>query len=183
MSVGSSYYLDTLNPNESAPNLGFTKANTGWFGIGRALPGTTLASQINPTTEAVHYNEAEIDAAFKWHGFSTQAEYMWAQADGQTSNNTARARGYYVQAGYCIIPSTLELSARYSYLDPNRDVSNDHWVETTGAVSWYINKHNLKIQADYTNIHKQGRIASTGASATASPTDDQQVRLQAQLLF
>jgi phosphate-selective porin OprO/OprP len=56
-------------------------------------------------------------------------------------------------------------------------------VETTGAVSWYINNHNLKLQADYTNIHKQNLIASTNKGVSANATNDQQVRLQAQILF
>ena len=148
-----------------------------------ALSGVPATSNISTTTEAVHFNEAEVDAAFKWRGLFAEAEYFWAQANGATSNIDVVGQGYYVQAGYCVIPSTVELAARYSYVDPNRNVSNDLWIETSGAVSWYISKHNLKIQADYTNVHKQGRIASTGKSATAAPTDDQQIRLQAQLLF
>lgn len=75
------------------------------------------------------------------------------------------------------------LQQRYSYLDPNRDVANDHWTEGAGAVSWYINKRNLKLQANYTNVHKQNLISSTNKGATANATDDQQVRFQAQILF
>ncbi len=182
VSVGSSFYRNTLNgtSDTESKGVGFIKSTAGWFGLGRGL---STAGNLVATTEPIDFNTAEVDAAFKWLGFSAQAEYFWAQADGQTSKNIARAQGYYVQAGYFVIPSKLEIAARYSYLDPNRDVSNDHLAETTGAISWYINKHNLKIQADYSNIHKQGRIASTGAGVGASPTDDQQARLQVQLLF
>jgi phosphate-selective porin OprO and OprP len=176
VSVGSSYYRNTLNPGETN-RLGFATANTGWYGMGRALSAT--ANQVR-TTEAVDFNTAEVDAAFKWLGFSAQAEYFMAQADGNTSNNTARGQGYYVQAGYFVIPSKLELAARYSHVDPNRDISNDRLIETGGAVSWYFNKHSLKIQADYANIHKQQRLV---AGSTSNANDDQQIRLQVQLLF
>ena len=46
-----------------------------------------------------------------------------------------------------------------------------------------LNKHNLKIQADYANIHKQKLIASTNPGHTANATDDTQFRLQAQIIF
>lgn len=44
----------------------------------------------------------------------------------------------------------------------------------------YINNHNLKIQADYTSIHRQAAIVSTSGKYA---TDDQQVRFQVQMLF
>lgn len=183
VSVGANFFRDTLNPSEqntsSATNnqLNFNAKSKGWFAIGNPLFAT--ARQIG-TSEAVDYNTAGFDAAFKWRGLSAQGEYFIGQADGQTSHNTARAQGFYAQAGYFVIPKQLELGARYSYVDPNRDITNDHWVETTGVVSWYINNHNLKLQADYTSVHKQKAIASTSGS---NATDDQQVRFQAQLIF
>ncbi len=180
-SIGSSYYRNTLNSYElGLSGVNFLNTSTGWFGLGNS--GNVSSSPISG--EAVDFNTFEADAAFKWLGFFAQAEYFWAQADGQTSKKIERGQGYYVQAGYFIIPTKLEVAARYSYVDPNRDVSNDNWVETAGAVSYYFNKHNLKLQADITNIHKQGRIISiSGAGPTAKATDDLQARVQAQLLF
>ena len=200
LSIGTNFYRNTLNPTAGGGtagletnNLYFTKTISstnpysapGWFGMGNSSTVvTTAANRINNNMpEGVDFNTAGADFAFKWQGLSLQGEYMFGQADGSISNNTVRAQGVYIQAGYFLIPSHLELAGRYSYLDPNRDVSNDLWVETTGAASWYFNGHNLKVQADYSNVHRQGRIASTNASATAKATDDQLVRLQAQLCF
>ena len=185
VSLGGNFYRNTLNSNEmntsttTNNNVMFANATTGWFGLGNALSGNKGIS----ASESVDFNTAGFDAAFKWQGFSAQGEYFMARADGQTSKNSVRAQGFYVQSGYFVIPKQLELAARYSYLDPNQDVTSDHWVESTGAVSWYINNHNLKLQADYTNVHKQNMIASTNKGVSASATDDQQVRLQAQILF
>ncbi|MCM0081229.1 OprO/OprP family phosphate-selective porin [Geomonas sp. Red32] len=186
LSVGGSFYRNTLNPSEynsataTNNNIMFANVNTGWFGLGNQL--SPSAKQIS-VTESADINTAGFDTAFKWRGFSAQGEYFMAQADGQTTGNRLRAEGFYVQAGYFVIPKTLELAGRYSYIDPNQDVAGDRWTESTGAVSWYINKHNLKLQADYTNVHRQALIATTNKGASANPTDDQQVRLQAQLLF
>lgn len=167
LSIGASYFMDTLGKTAGAletNTLSFAGSN-GWLGKG--------ASTFN-STEKVDINTVGVDAAFKWQGFSAQSEYFIGQADGQTSSKTLRAQGFYAQAGYFIIPEHLEVAARYGYFDPNRDATNDHQIETAGAVSYYFAKHNLKLQADYTNIHKQ---------ASPNNTDDGQFRLQAQIIF
>jgi len=189
VSVGGSFYKNTINSadftataSSTDSSLKFLNTSTGWFGLGNSA--NVGNSYISTTNQSVDFNTFEADAAFKWLGLFAEGEYFWAQAKGNSTKRIETGQGYYVQAGYFIIPTKLEIAARYSYLDPNRDVSNDHWVETGGAVSYYFNKHNLKLQADMTSIHKQGRIASSGASATNTrATDDLQARVQAQLLF
>ncbi|WP_279384459.1 porin [Geotalea toluenoxydans] len=138
--------------------------STGWLGKGI---GTFT------TGEKIDINGYGVDAAFKWLGASAQAEYLLGQADGHTSDKTLRAHGFYAQAGYCIIPKKLELAFRYSFVDPNRDKANDQQVDTQGAVSYYFNKHNLKLQGDITNSHDQSK----------GRTDDMIYRLQAQVIF
>lgn len=175
VSFGANYYTDTVKLSDTT-NLNFFGSN-GWVGIGSPLMPTTARFG---TSEKLDIATLGFDGTFKWRGFSAQGEYFIGQADGQSSHNTLRARGFYAQAGYFLITRQLEVAARYAYLDPNRDVARDHWVESAGAVSWYINKHNLKIQADYTDIHKESAIAfNTGPNAT----DDRRVRLQAQIVF
>jgi len=83
-------------------------------------------------------------------------------------------QGYYAQAGYLIIPKHLEIAARYSYVDPNRDRSKDLQIEIQGAISYYFFKHGLKLQTDFTQIHKE---------ATTKETNDYQLRVQAQVIF
>ncbi|MBT1072862.1 porin [Pelotalea chapellei] len=175
LSVGANYFRDTIFIGESN-NLGFAKS-TGWYGIGSPL---MTASQKFSAGESLDFNTFGIDTAFKWRGLSVTGEYFSGEADGQQSRHKLRAEGFYAQAGYFVIPKKVELAYRFSYLDPNRDVLNDHWTENAVAASWYINNHNLKLQADYTNVHKQSGIASTKG---ANPTDDNQVRFQAQILF
>ncbi|WP_298434613.1 porin [Geobacter sp.] len=167
LSVGANYYRNTLNKTGATTleSNNITLAGTsGWLGKGLS----TFA-----TTEKIDVNTWGVDAAFKWLGASAQAEYLVGQADGQSSSNTLRAHGFYAQAGYCIIPKTLEVAFRYSYVDPNRDKANDLITDTQGAVSYYFSKHNLKLQADVTNTHDQSK----------GKTDDKQYRLQAQIIF
>lgn len=164
VSIGANYFMDTLKKTSATAfetnNLTFAGSN-GW------LKGSSFGA-----TEKVDINTFGIDTAFKWMGFSAQGEYFVGQADGQTTNNTLRAHGFYAQAGYFIIPKQLEVATRYSYVDPNRDSANDLRTETSGAISYYFNKNNLKLQADVTNIHKQ-----------SARSDDMQYRMQAQIVF
>ncbi|SNB45532.1 porin [Geobacter sp. DSM 9736] len=166
VSIGANYFMDTLRKTSATTfetnNLTFAGSN-GWLGRGLSSFGAT---------EKVDIDTFGFDAAFKWRGFSAQGEYFAGQADGQTSNNTLRAHGFYAQAGYFVIPKQLEVATRYSYVDPNRDSANDLRTETSGAVSYYFNKHNLKLQADATNIHRQ-----------PARSDDMQYRVQAQIIF
>ena len=174
LSVGANYFGDTLKatrtttvtPNTTTletNNLNFA-GSSGWLGKGLS---TFTAS------EKLDVNTWGVDAAFKWMGVSALGEYLVGQAEGATSGKILRAHGFFAQAGYCIVPKTLEVAMRYSYVDPNRDKSGDIVSDVSGAVSWYINKHNLKLQGDVTDSHDQGK----------GGTDDMIYRLQAQVIF
>lgn len=167
LSIGANYYANTLKKTAATTleTNAITLAGTsGWLGKGLS----TFSA-----TEKVDIDTYGADAAFKWLGIFAQAEYILGQAEGKTSGKLLRAQGFYGQAGYCIIPKTLEAAFRYSYVDPNRDVSGDLLIETQGAISYYFNKHNLKLQGDITNSHDQSK----------GGTDDRIVRLQAQVIF
>lgn len=167
LSIGANYYGNTLKKTGAtsfeANNV--TLAGTsGWLG--------RSAGQFN-ATEKVGIDSYGVDAAFKWQGLFALGEYLYGRAEGDDSGSKLRAHGWFAQAGYCIIPKTLEVAARYSFVDPDREASNDQRVDVTGAVSYYFNKHNLKLQGDITNAHDQSK----------GKTDDQIYRLQAQLIF
>lgn len=182
LSIGSNYYHNNLNAGTeqtygTGNTMSFMKSGTGWFGIGNTL---MPAAKKFTAADALDINMFGVDTAFKFNGLSVTGEYFFGEAEGQKTHNKLFAQGFYTQAGYFIVPKTVEVAYRYSYLDPNRDVSNDHWIENAVAASWYINNHNLKLQADFTNIHKQPSIASTTGTKN---TDDKQARFQVQLVF
>jgi len=168
VTVGSSFYMNSLQKTAAAT---FETNNNGYAGTSGWLGSNAAVFAAN---EKVEIKSFVIDAAAKWMGAFVQAEYFWGQADGALTDNTLRAQGYYAQAGYCILPKRLEAAIRYSYLDPNRDRANDTQTEVIGALSYYFNNHNLKLQADVGNIHKQ---------SGANRTDDMQYRVQATVAF
>jgi phosphate-selective porin OprO/OprP len=164
-SVGANWYRNVYTKEEAGKN------NTTLFDKGWLNRGANFAAD-----EKIEVNTAGADLAFKWMGASFQGEYFWAQGDGSSAaKNTQRAQGFYVQSGYFIIPKHLEAAVRYSYVDPNRDKADDLRTETQGALSYYFNKHNLKLQGDFTSIHQQ--------ASGKLPNDDMQFRLQAQIIF
>ncbi|NVO00503.1 MAG: porin [Geobacteraceae bacterium] len=175
LSLGGNYYLNTLKATYT-PASGTIKASTvletnnvdlaastGW--LGKGLSKFT-------STENLDISSFGFDVAFKWNGVSLQSEYLRGEAYGKTSHKNLRAEGYYAQVGYFVIPKTVELATRYSFVDLDRDAHNKHIADITGAVSWYISKHNLKIQSDVTNSYNK-----------QASTHDLLYRLQAQLMF
>lgn len=167
LSVGANYYRNILKKTSATAletNSITLAGASGWLGNGVSTFSTG---------EKVDIDTWGVDAAFKWRGFSSQAEYLGGQAEGKASNKTLRAEGFYAQAGYCIIPKTLEAAVRYSYIDPNRSKANDLKTDIQGAISYYFNMHNLKIQGDVTDTHDQNKAGA----------DDMTYRIQAQVIF
>lgn len=102
-----------------------------------------------------------LDAAFKYLGFSTQAEYFMRMVDsksqfspwfaGTGKGGTIHQQGGYWQAGYFVVPQKVELVARLGGI---WDFGGDGMWEYAGGVNYYIRGHNLKLQADITSINE-----------------------------
>ncbi len=107
--------------------------------------------------------------AFKWQGFNTVAEYYTETSDPVTGAELD-TDGYYLQLGY-LFPNHIELAARIAEIAPDTAAATDR-TETGLAVSWYFDKHNHKLQADYREIEDP----ATGRT-------DGEFRLQLQLIF
>ena len=175
LSVGAGYFANTLKRNANSTFLDTTSSTPPYAGTSGWLGKAAANTAIFDNTERVDVGTYGFDAAFKWRGFSAQGEYFRGNAEGQTLGRRVDSRGFYGQAGYFLLPKRLEVAARYSSVDPNLDEARDLQVEVTGAASYYFEGHSLKLQGDYTSIHKQ-------VSGKQS-TDDHQVRVQAQVAF
>ncbi|MEA5113202.1 MAG: porin [Geobacteraceae bacterium] len=153
--VGANYLYNNLNSGE----------NWGTYGTW----ATTAPAGWNNNRDIQNYG---FDAHFKWMGLALQGEALFSQGVNKDSNVKRCALGWYGQAGYMITPK-IGVAFRYSQFDPNRGRSNDLQSEQIGAVSYYFDKHNLKLQADVGNIHDQ----------SSTNRDAMQYRMQAQLVF
>jgi len=96
------------------------------------------------------------DATFFFNGFSLIGEYYMAKynPNGVGTNPALRelkTKGYFVQAGYLIIPKTLEVVGRYSYLDRDTSSKTSSDLKTYYAgINYYASHdHRFKLQAGY----------------------------------
>jgi phosphate-selective porin OprO/OprP len=142
--------------------------------------GATTAVDLNNQTWAVDYT-------LKWKGFASVAEYADRRSRSEAPATGATTpefhdKGFLFQASYAFkapgIPgaSFWELAFRYSKLDPNDNVSGNDLEEIGGALSYYYNRHSLKVQADYRQLKNDA--ANAGAGST-----NNEFRLQTQLVF
>ena len=83
--------------------------------------------------------------------------------------------GWLIQGGWLFTPK-WELSGRWAKLDPNTDADDNDQTEWRAGVSWYVNKHYWKLQADYGETENEAAAATTNRKL-------REVRVQANLSF
>jgi phosphate-selective porin OprO and OprP len=91
-----------------------------------------------------------IDANIKYLGASLQSELFLSSHN--TDNEDSNPLGYYVQAGYFIIPKKWEVAARYGYLDQDKSTQNH---QSTLGLNYFFSEHNLKMQVNYDIINSE----------------------------
>ena len=139
-------------------------------------------------TGRVSYAHAAVDVLFKYRGLSVMAEYIARHAtqdtisglvDGELLEEYTRSgHGYILQAGY-MLTSRVEVAGRWEQLFAENDtdqVFSEFVVQSgrqaAGAMSYYVNGHAMKMQADYTWI-----------SGTRRASPGHQARLQLEVTF
>ena len=106
------------------------------------------------------YGHAGADILVKKSGWSITSEIMYRDADRDTSAivmngglsviHSRSGWGGFVQGGK-MITDRIELTARYGRLQPSAETDPTFFDarELGGGFSYYIRRHDLKIQADY----------------------------------
>lgn len=112
------------------------------------------------------------DGIFKWYGFSLVADFFFDRTEVRGDQRTS-SYGLNIQAGGFIMPKHLEIAGRYTFIDPDTRRENDREKEIGGALNYFIEKHALKIQGDYTHRTIQGEEEKTERIA----------RIQFQVIF
>jgi phosphate-selective porin OprO and OprP len=102
------------------------------------------------------------DVVFKFKGFSLMSEYFHriSEPDNAAAEDF-RSAGWIVQGGYFVYKRYVEVAARYAVVDPSSiqigtgPLANDRQFERGVALSWYMNRHFLKLQSDYRQIESE----------------------------
>jgi len=122
-----------------------------------------------------------FDASFHLGPFDLMAEYLSEDFDARPVNGLAplftdfRADGYYVQAGYYLIPEKLQLVTKYESFDPGQ-VANDNLSSITGGLNYYIKRDDIKIMAHY--IHTWSDFRKNNPAFGQDEFDQVILRLQ-----
>lgn len=151
---------------------------------------TSNPTQVNDLaehTESDGYKLEQwlVDAAYRYQGFSFQAEYHNKDITDQYNENftgTINLTGYYVQAGFFPqtlmkdMPKPLELAARYSTVDPDTSISDNDQREYLVAANWFFDGHRSKVSADIGNYEIDDAL-------TGETSSENRVRMQYDVSF
>jgi phosphate-selective porin len=134
-----------------------------------ALGGAFLSTTEGDGPGEVDITRFGVEFAYKLRGFNTVAEYIMEAAD--SAGGDVDTDGFYVQVGYLFPNKRFEVAGRYATISPDVAFDADE-TETGIAFSYYLKKHDYKVQADFRNIEDE-----------VAGTDDRQIRVQLQLAF
>jgi len=147
-----------------------------------AVAGNFLKNDKRNSTTAVDTDDTQWSADFIWKrkGFGAVGEYHYKDARPETGS-TFKDKGWVVQGSYAWKnksgPAAFwEIAGRYSEIDPSDLRGGDKRTEVGGALSYYYNRHNLKMQADFRNLKDKAANAGAGTSTN-------ELRVQAQFIF
>jgi hypothetical protein len=119
------------------------------------------------------------ELVFKYQGLSAVAEYVSEDRE-TTPAGGARSQldteGLLVQLGYLFPNRRLEVAGRHGLVSPDAATDRDQ-TETGVAVSWYISKHDYKLQADLRTVEDLGQ------PPTSASREFDEARLQLQIAF
>ncbi len=122
-----------------------------------------------------------VDASFHLGPFDLIGEYLNEEFRPRTVAGIAptftefEANGYYITAGYFILPKKLQLVAKWESFDAGQ-VADDNVHSITGGVNYYIHGDDLKLMADY--VHTWSDYRSSHPQFGDDEFDQLFVRLQ-----
>ncbi|MBU2652414.1 MAG: hypothetical protein KKA81_15910, partial [Bacteroidetes bacterium] len=122
----------------------------------------------------------EISGAFRGKGFSIDCQYNSFSSElvdagitsGLYKNSETILENFAVEGGYLIKPLMVEVVTAYEI--QNADNYDKYWTRFSGGVNYYIEKHDIKLQATY-------RIGENKDGADGNDVDE--LFVQAQYLF
>jgi phosphate-selective porin OprO/OprP len=95
------------------------------------------------------------ELAVKYRGFSLFGEYFHRDREPEQGPSFA-SPGFNVQAGVFVVPKRLEVALRLAGCDPSDALPGNDRREKGVAATYFIDGHDLKIQADFRRLEDDG---------------------------
>jgi phosphate-selective porin OprO/OprP len=125
-------------------------------------PDGSLSPFTLPT--AAERTAWSVDAWLKLGPFDLIGEYLEEYVNGRTVNGVPgmpdfTTNGYYITAGYFLIPKKLQLAVQWQDLNPGQK-GNDGIYSITAGLNYYIHGNDLKLMLDYIHTWSDFRQAN-----------------------
>jgi hypothetical protein len=161
-------------------SVGYSESNLEAYDLRLSFAGEFNSNDtiVQPATGARTGTDVEtfgagvVLKAFK--SLFLYGQYYSGESENPSGVETERD-GWLIQGGWLLTPK-WEIAGRWAEIDPNTDTDNNDQSEWRAGVSWYMNKHNWKIQADYGETKNEAAAATTNRKL-------RELRVQAQLIF
>jgi hypothetical protein len=161
-------------------SVGYSESNLEGYDLRLSFAGEFNSNDtiVQPATGARTGSDVEtFGAGVVLKAFKSL--FLYGQFYSGESENPAGVEterdGWLIQGGWLLTPK-WEIAGRWAQIDPNTDTDNNDQTEWRAGVSWYMNKHNWKIQADYGETENEAAAATTNRKL-------KELRVQAQLIF
>src|SRR5437867_89685 len=106
-----------------------------------------------------------VDAWLNIGRFDLIGEYLEEYVNGRTVNGVPpgfanfTTNGYYITAGYFLIPKKFQAAVQWQYLNPGQK-GNDGIYSITGGLNYYIHGNDLKLMINYIHTWSDFRQAN-----------------------
>lgn len=158
--LGKSSYEGGFNESD----LAYLQSPLFFIGAGSSYDGQdAVDANINNVTVNWAWTSAG-SALFQWKGLTLLSEAYFRRLKVATGAFSLDDLGYYMQAGYFVIPKKLEVVGRVAQMF--REGPNNNAYEYAGGLNWFINGNNVKWQFDASRLVDFDANAGTGGTAT-----------------
>jgi len=100
------------------------------------IAGSFYSVRNRPSGTTVKTDEWEFDAVVTWAGLYATGEYHNAKINPDSGSSTTHS-GWFVQAGYLIGDTNIEVLARYSFIDWDSNTGLKNSKEWVVGAAWY----------------------------------------------
>lgn len=155
------------------------------FGVGFAYNLNSNAQlTTTTTTETANVKTGTIDTVVKFHGVSLIVGLFQRNTNPNHATTTpsivSTGEGINTQASVFVVPRRLEISGRYAWINPDKQVAHDNQMEVGAGLNVYFVDNRLKFQTDFRRIRTQNTPVPAPPTST---TINDVVRAQLQVIF